>query len=119
MKVRINNIEFRKYTSTKTTKPLYEIVKWEPNPYYGKKQQYLDNDYKLNFEGWGLTKDGHTIDLKFFDNVEGCFTIAFIEKGSESWELRSVGERLLDLTPEEWNDFHSVYTLGQAKLHKK
>jgi uncharacterized protein YozE (UPF0346 family) len=47
-----------------------------------------------------------------------CFVIAFIEKGSESWELKSVGERLLELTPEEWEDFHKVYTIGQSKLNK-
>jgi len=118
MNVRINNIEFRKYTSTKRDKPLYEIVKWELNPYYGKKEEYIKDGYVLNFEGWGLTKNGHIIDLKFFDIPKTCIVIAFIEKGSESWELRSVGERLLDLTPKEWEDFHSVYTLGQAKLNK-
>jgi len=118
MKIRINNLEFRKYTSTKKDKPLYEIIKWETNIYFGKKQEYLENGYKPNFEGRGLTKNNHTIDLKFFDNPQFCFTIAFIEKGKESWELRSVGERLLELTPEEWTDFLKVYTLGQAKLNK-
>ena len=28
MKIRINNLEFKEYTSTKKDKPLYEIVKW-------------------------------------------------------------------------------------------
>ena len=116
--IRINNIEFKKYNSNKTKKPLYEIIKWESNPYYDKKLEYLKEGYKVNHEGWGLTKNGHTIDMKFFNTRESCFVIAFIEKNSESWELRSVGERLLDLTPEEWNDFHQVYTLGQAKLNK-
>ena len=116
--IRINNIEFRKYNSTKTKKPLYEIIKWEPNPYYDKKLEYFKKGYKVNHEGWGLTKNGHTIDMEFFNTRESCFVIAFIEKKSESWELRSVGERLLDLTPEEWDDFHQVYTLGQAKLNK-
>lgn len=109
--IRINNIEFRKYNSTKTKRPLYEIIKWKSNPYYGKKLEYFH-------EEWGLPKNGHTIDIEFFNTRETCFVIAFIEKDSESWELRSVGERLLDLTPEEWNDFHQVYTLGQAKLNK-
>jgi len=52
------------------------------------------------------------------DDTPYCFVIAFIEKGSENWELRSVGERLLELTPEEWEDFHQVYTIGQSKLNK-
>lgn len=116
--IRINNIEFRKYNSTKTKKPLYEIIKWESNPYYNKKLEYFKEGYKVNHEGWDLTKNGYTIDMEFFNTREFCFVIAFIEKESESWELRSVGERLLDLTPEEWDDFHQVYTLGQAKLNK-
>lgn len=118
MKIRINNLEFREYISTKKDKPLYEIVKWEVNPYYKEEQEYRNNGYTDNFEGWGLVKENHTIDKDFFKNPEGCFVIAFIEKSSEYWELRSVGERLLKLTPEEWEDFHQVYTLGQAKLNK-
>ena len=39
--IRINNIEFRKYNSTKTKKPLYEIIKWESNFYYGKYDEYI------------------------------------------------------------------------------
>ena len=100
MKVRINNIEFRKYTSTKTTKPLYEIVKWgDLILNYGKKQQYLDNDYKLNFERLGFNKDGHTIDLKFFLIMLKDVLLLLYRKGSESWELRSVGEKIVKLTP--------------------
>lgn len=50
--IRINNIEFRKYNSTKTKKPLYEIIKWESNPYYNKKLEYFKEGYKVNHEGW-------------------------------------------------------------------
>lgn len=59
--------------------------------------------------------------VKWFEEINAipyCIVIAFIEKGSEDWELRSVGERLLELTPEEWEDFHQVYTIGQSKLNK-
>ena len=84
MKIRINNIEIREYTSTKKDKPLYEICKW----------------------------------FERIDSIPFCIVIAFIEKGSEDWGLRSVGERLLELTPEEWEDFHQVYTIGQSKLNK-
>jgi hypothetical protein len=84
MKIRINNLEFREYTSTKKDKPLYEICKW----------------------------------FERIDDIPYCIVIAFIEKGSEDWGLRSVGERLLELTPEEWEDFHQIYTLGQSKLNK-
>lgn len=116
--IRINNIEFRKYNSIKTKKPLYEIIKWEFNPYYGKYDEYIKDGYEESFGGNFLQKNGCSIQKTFFDKPESCFVIAFIEKDSESWELKCVGERLLDLTPEEWDDFHQVYTLGQAKLNK-
>jgi hypothetical protein len=115
MKIRINNLEFRKYSST-NKKSLYEIIKWENNPYFGKEQEYRENGYVDSFLGDFLKKDGHSIQKTFFTYPESCYVIAFIEKGSESWELRSVGERLLDLTDEEWDDFHQIYKLGQKKL---
>lgn len=119
MRIRINNIEFKKYTSTKKDKPLYEIVKWEYNFYYGKEEEYRNNGYVDSFGGDFLQKEGKSIQKSFFSSLESCYVIAFIEKGKESWELKSVGERMLDLTPEEWVEFHQVYTLGQAKLNKK
>ena len=118
MKIRINNLEFKRYTSTKKDKPLYEICKWYPNIHFGKEEEYKKDGYVDSFGGEFLRKDGHEIHKSFFISPESCYVIAFIEKGKESWELRSVGERLLELTPEEWEDFHQVYTLGQAKLNK-
>jgi len=118
MKIRINNLEFKEYSTTKRNKPLYEIIKWYPNVYFGKEEELRKEGYVDNFEGWGLVKNNHNISKTFFDSPEICFVLAFIEKGKESWALRSVGERLLELTPEEWEDFHKVYTLGQNKLNK-
>ena len=119
MKIRINNIEIREYTSTKKDKPLYEIIKWYPNIYFGK-EEYIKDGYVNN--GDSLKKEklhlDHSISKNAFTLPESCYGIAFIEKGSEDWQLRSVGERLLELTPEEWNDFHQVYTLGQSKINK-
>ena len=119
MKIRINNIEIREYTSTKKDKPFYEIIKWYPNIYFGKEEEYIKDGYVDN--GDSLKKEkpqmGHSISKNAFTLPESCYVIAFIEKGSD-WQLRSVGERLLELTPEEWNDFHQVYTLGQSKLNK-
>ena len=117
MKIRINNLEFRECSSLFKDN-LYEIIKWYPNNYFGKEEELRKEGYTDNFEGWGITKDNHTISKAFFNSPESCYVIAFIEKGKESWELRSVGERMLELTPEEQQDFFTVYTLGQAKLNK-
>jgi hypothetical protein len=116
MKIRINNIEFREYTSTKVNKSFYEIVKWHSNPNYNKEQEYKDNGY-VHIGGF-LKKDFHSIDINCFKNPESCYVIAFIEKGSESWDLRSVGERLVELNQEEQNDFFDVYKMGQFKLNQ-
>jgi hypothetical protein len=116
MRIRINNIEFKEYTSTKKDKPLYEIVKWYPNPYYNKEQEYKDNGYVDN--GNFLKNDLHSIQKSLFNNRESCYVIAFVEQGNESWELRSVGERLVDLTKEEQDNFFNVYIWGQKKLNE-
>ena len=119
MKYRINDIEFKKNTSSKTKKPLYEIVKWQINKHYGKEQEYRDKGYVDSFGDFYLQKGCSSIQKSFFTLPETCYVIAFIEKEKDNWELKSVGERMLDLTPEEWEDFHKVYTLGQTKLNKK
>lgn len=116
MKIRINNLEFREYTSTKKDKPLYEIVKWYPNIYFGKEEDYKKEGY-IDTKDF-LQKGGINISKLAFTLPQTCIVIAFIEKGSEDWGLKSVGERLLELTPEEWEDFHQIYTLGQSKLNK-
>jgi hypothetical protein len=116
--IRINNIEFKKYNSTKTKKPFYEIIKWTNNPYYSKEQDYRKDGYIDSFGGDFLEKDGHSIQKSFFENKQTCIVIAFIEKGSESYELKSVGDRLLELTKEEKDDFFEVYKLGNKKLSK-
>lgn len=119
MKIRINDIEFKKYTSSKTKKPLYEIVKWCTNVHFGKEEEYRKDGYIDSFGREYLEKGNKSIPKSFFTYPESSYVIAFIEKGKESWELRSVGERMLDLTPEEWIEFHQVYKIGQNKLNKK
>jgi hypothetical protein len=116
MKVKINNIEFRKYEATKTDEKFYEIIKWQNNDYYGKEEEYRVNGY-LDDDNY-LRKDFTNISKSLFKLPETCYMIASVHKNSEGWYLKSVGERLLELTPEEWNDFHQVYTLGQSKLNK-
>lgn len=117
MKNRIGNIEFRKYPHDKR-KGFYEIVKWQSNPYYGREQEYRDNGYVDSFLGDSLTNNGRSIQKTSFSLPETCYVLAFVEKGNESWELRSVGERLLELTPEEVTTFFEVYRKGQKKLNK-
>ena len=117
--VRINNLEFRKYTSTKVDTILYEIIKWETNPYYNKENQYRDNGYVDSFGGDFLQKDKESIDKIHFKYPETCYTIANVKQDSENhWMLISVGENLTDLSNEEWNDLYHVYLNGINKIKK-
>lgn len=118
MKIRINNIEFRKYTTTKTDTPLYEIVKYEPNPYYNKLQEYLSYGYEVNSDKVVSEKDRLSIDLSLFYIRETCFGIASLSCEEDRHELKSVGTRLLNLTKEEFDDFYEVYKLGYSKINK-
>lgn len=121
MKVRVNNVEGRKYTSTKTKDTFYEIVLWQPNVYYNKEEEYLGNGYEDSFSGDFLVKNGHSIQKTFFNHKETCFTIANLELNYREPDinLKSVGSRLLDLTDDEIKDFFEVYKLINKKIHKK
>lgn len=115
-KIRINNIEFRKYTTTKIKKKFYEIIKWQDNPYYGKEQEYLNRGYIESFGGDYLTDGIKSISKSTFNIEESAYVIAFVERDSESWYLKTVGNRMLELNNDELNDFIQVYRNGNKKL---
>ena len=121
MKVRINNIEGRKYTSTKTKDTFYEIVLWRPNVYYNKEEEYRANGYEDSFSGDFLVKNGRNIGKTLFIHKETCFALAHLNlnKKEPDIDLNSVGSRLLDLTDDEIKDFFEVYKLINKKIYKK
>lgn len=123
MKIRINNIECRKYATTKVDKIFYEIIKWSKNDHFGKEQEFRDNGYEDSFGGDFLQSPtgGHQIQKTFFKLPESCYTIAFLHlnKKEPDVELKSVGSRLLDLTKEERKDFFEVYEIINKKIYKK
>jgi hypothetical protein len=123
MKIRINNIECRKYTSTKVDKVFYEIIKWSANPHFGKEQEYRDKGYVDSFGGDFLQSPtgGHNIQKIFFEKPESCYMIAslHLNKREPDVELKSVGSRLLDLTKNEKSDFFEVYEIANPKIQKK
>ena len=121
MKIRINNIECRKYTSTKTDEVHYEIVKWEHNKYYGQEEEYRKDGYVDSFGGDFLTKNGTSIQKTFFTHKETCYTIAalYLNRKEPDVYLKSVGSRLLELEEEEIKDFFEVYRIANQKIYKK
>ena len=121
MKIRINNIECRKYTATKTDEVHYEIVKWENNTQFGKEKEYRDNGYVDSFGGDFLQKNGHSIQKTFFERQETCYTVASLNLNMTEpcGDLESVGSRLLYLKKDDIKDFFEVYRLADQKISKK
>ncbi len=120
-KIREGNIEFKKYTSTKTKEPLWEIVKWEKNPYYGKEEELRSQGYEDSFGGGFLRKNGHEIDKTFFKYPESCYVIAWVKVNKKEPDvfIESIGSRLLGLDEKEREQFWEVYKKGNQYLYKK
>lgn len=106
---RVNNIGFRMYYDN------IHILKYYKNRYFGNYERMIKE------EGWeessnGLYKDGVTITDSCFKNPESCYTVAILELDKEEYttNLRTVGDRVLDLNKKERDDFFKVY----KKAHK-
>ena len=116
--VRINNIECRKYTSTKTPDTHYEIIKWYKNDYYNKRDEMLADGFRETFGG--ITNFGYSIDNSCFMREESCYTVAslYLDRKEPDVYLKSVGSRLLDLSAEERNSLFCVYQIVNKKIKK-
>ena len=100
----------------------FEIIKWEPNQYYGKLQEYLDNGWTVSFGGEFLQKDHTSISLSFFTkSPESCFMLASWENmdhDEKSPDLKFVGSRPIDLNEEEQAIFMNIVKVGQKHIEK-
>lgn len=123
MKVRINDVECRRYKATKVDEIFYEIIMWKENPMYGKEKEYRDRGYVDSFSGDFLRSPlgGHQVQKSLFASKESCYTIATLHLNHKEpdIDLKSVGSRLLDLSKEEQADFFEVYALANQRINKK
>jgi hypothetical protein len=93
----------------------FEILKHEPNPYYGREEDYiLEGDYYL-------PKTGHSykIHKSCFVHPESAFMVAHWEDINHDEctpDLKFVGRRPFDLSPEEREAFWELTKLGQEHL---
>ena len=105
MKKRINKLALRDFTYTNG---MFEIVKYQPNPYYGKQDDYQISDdpdfYKIT--------SNSKIHKNCFLNKEFCTTLCFIEKGVA--DLRFCDEIQLD-GEQECKDFIFLLRSGINK----
>ena len=124
MKIRINNIGARP--------PVYignppenayrrlSIVLYYPCQYYGKLEEYLADGWEYVDEGTRIRKDNCTISKSFFDKEELLMGIADLEYDSneDCTNLETVGERVLNLSKKDREDFFEVYELAARKLRE-
>ena len=113
MRIRINNIECR------FSQGRYEIIKWQPNCYFEKEQEYLDNGYVL--EG-GFYRNGNlSIQATFFSLPETCYTVATLTYDADEYccEMKTVGPRLLELDKTDRADFFAVYEYAEDRIREE
>ena len=99
----------------------FEILKWEPNEYHGKLQEYLNDGWVISF-GEQVKKNNTSIDLSVFTRrPESCYMLASwtnIDHDEKSPDLKFVGSRPMDLTEEEQMIFMKLAKAGQEHIEK-
>jgi len=124
MKIRINNIGARP--------PVYigkppadvhrrlSIVQYYPNQYYRKLEEYLADGWEYVDNNTRLKKDNCLIGVSSFNNEELCMVVADVEYDSseDCTDLKTVGERVLNLSKQNREDFFEVYELAARKLRE-
>ena len=118
MKIRIENIECRLSHNT------YEFIKWYPNIHFGSEAQLVAEGYELVTYPDGdyeYTKNRLHINGSCFKHPESCYTIATISYNKkEDWtEVKSTGDRLLNLTKKERKSFFKVYEYANEQIIKE
>lgn len=113
MKIRINNIECR-YNQGR-----YEIIKWQPNCYYGKQEEYIEGGWKLEDSFYRLNNT--SISASLFDMPETCYVIATLhhDVDEQCCDMKTVGDRLLRLDKKERVDFFAVYEYAEDRIREE
>ena len=113
MRIRINDIECR------FSQGRYEIVKWQPNHYYGKKAEYLEGGW-ISDSGF-LRLNNTSIQESIFDYPESCYTIATLHYDDDEGccDLKTVGPRLLNLDKPDRADFFAVYEYAEDRIKEE
>ena len=111
--IRINDIEFRNHGSGARG----EFVRWSPNSYYGKLDEYLQNGWVDEGDRLVQTEPYMgSISKSLFDLKETCYVVAWLEydEKDEVCDLKTVGDRMLRL--ENIHDFMDVYKIADKKM---
>lgn len=116
--LRIGNVCFRKatYLGNEPEFPSWHIDFFYPNPYYGKENEYKkDGDYYIK------VNVAHPINIhkNCFKHKETCYAIAsFIRDKEGYYELSFIGDRPLNLSKTDFDDFMKLVRYGNKKLNE-
>jgi hypothetical protein len=113
MRIRINNIECRFSQSR------YEFVKWQPNHYYGKREEYIADGWQS--DGGFLRRNNTSIQESIFNSPEQCYTVATLQYDADEMccDMNTVGARLLQLDETDRKDFFAVYELAEEIIREE
>ena len=124
MKIRINNIGARPPVYIgKPPENAYRrlsIVQYYSNHYFGKLEEYLADRWEYVDDNTRIRKDNCIIGVSSFDNEELCMVVADLEYDPSEGctDLETVGERVLNLSKKDREDFFEVYELAARKLRE-
>ena len=115
MRIRINDIECR------FSQGRYEIVKWQPNCYYGKQEDYITEGWILDGGFFRNRSNNVSIQASTFDMPETCYTIATLHYDDDEGccDMKTIGPRLLDLDNLERADFFAVYEYAEDRIREE
>lgn len=122
MKIRINNIGVRPPTyiskQPENAKHTLSIVQYYTNRYHGRLDEYLANGWEYVDDNTRISKLNCTISVSAFDNEESCMVIAYITYDTDECvtDLKSVGERILNLSGDDRKDFFEVYKIAANRM---
>lgn len=102
----------------------FEIVKEEPNPYFGKYEEYLENGYRESFGGEFIEKiDGSSsISRSCFLNETVSYVLAYwdnLDHDERTPDLKFVGSRPFDLTKDEQAVFMDLAAICQEEIEEQ
>ena len=119
---RIDNLEFRPSTyllpKEQYPDPIgYSIDHYSPNTYYGREEEFPLDPRDPNFRVYPDYPNCR-VHKDCFKHPQSCCTIAHFEYNSHEgyYELEFIGDRPLELTPKEWEDFRKLLEYGFKHL---
>ena len=107
--LRIGNIEIRETADARFHE--YEVVKWSPNPLYGKKDEYR---VETPLGEIAFKKGCVNYSESCFDHPETCYVVSFITWNHKEpcWDVDEVGTRPWQLEDEDYDNWSKVMKLA-------